>query len=280
MGEEARFVARYASVYVRGESFQEVGDVLAERGFDMVRAAQTDRGVLVIPHKEENRQSAHLFAMLDSVEVAEKPDDCNHNGAATLAQYRKELDDGLRARRNGHTVEQAKPAWSTPDDEPMSVQVAAAHLAGAEVEAGAVEPIPLTCGECGAVHPEGVVCLVPIFYERRCCIVETYAHDGPHEAATDDGLITHRWIEELVVTDLPFDSYLGKGRPGGAVMTEAQLLLINRDIVKFVGWDAQGRPVVKFTVTDDDGPPLAVNPDGEPDVPVEPIRMLDDSEAG
>lgn len=208
MGEEARYVARYASVYVRGDSFREVGDELAERGFDMVRAAQTEQGVLVIPHKEENRQAAHLFAALDAVPCEHKEDAPPAMSlGATLAERRKELDDGLRARRNGKPHSGTQVAKPASDDQPMSVGVASAYLAGAEVEAGVREPIPLTCGECGAVHPEGVVCLIPIFFERRCCVVETYAHDGPHEAATEDGLITHRWIEELVVTDMPFNAY-------------------------------------------------------------------------
>jgi len=221
MGEEARFVARYASVYVRGSSFQEVGDVLAERGFDMVRAAQTDHGVLVIPHREENRQSAHLFAMLDSVEVAEKVDDCDHPPMSLDASALADVVCVCADFRKQH----ASGVWPSPtwfcrthgqvdvSDMGQSLQVARAALAGAKVEAGLVEPIPLTCGTCGSVHPEGVICLVPVFYERictdpNCGAMTTYGHDGPHEAVTDDGLITHRWVEELVVTDLPFNGYI------------------------------------------------------------------------
>lgn len=201
MGEEARFVARYASVYVRGESFTEVGDVLHERGFDLARAAQTERGVLVIPHKEDNRQAAHLFAMLDPVEVAEKPGAMSLD-APPMAAIPKNPDE--RAAWAQARVTEMQAAVEAP---PMTVEMASVELAGAKVAAGAVEPIPLTCGDCGSMHPEGVICLVPVFFERTCCTVNTYGHDGPHEAATADGVITHRWIEELVITDLPFNAY-------------------------------------------------------------------------
>jgi hypothetical protein len=93
------------------------------------------------------------------------------------------------------------------DEPPMSLDVAAAMLAGAEFEAG-MRPAPgLSCRVCGAVHPEGVVCFVPILYEVRCCVERTYPHEGPHEAVDGEGLVTHRWIEELVITDLPYNFY-------------------------------------------------------------------------
>lgn len=208
MGEEARYVARYASVYVRGNTFTEVGDELHRRGFDLPRAAQTERGVLVIPHKEENRQAAHLFAMLDNVEVAEKP---LEDIPVTMSLDAPDLLD------RPPTDPDERAAWARARvdrmraevDAPMSLDVASAFVAGAEVESGAVSPIPLTCGDCGSMHPEGVICLVPVFYESaECChAIVTYGHDGPHEAATPDGVITHRWITEMVVTDLPFNAY-------------------------------------------------------------------------
>jgi len=192
MGEEARFVARYASVYVTGSSFGEVGDVLARRGFNMTAARQTDHGVLIIPHKKPNRAEAHLFRELDA--VTEEP------------KAKSALNGN--APKNGVAV-------GPENRKPMQVDVAAATFAGAKVDAGIEEGIGLQCRGCGAVHPEGVVCLVPIFFEIGLCDCGTrhllldklYAHPGPHEAATEEGEITHRWMEELVVTDLPFDGY-------------------------------------------------------------------------
>jgi hypothetical protein len=182
MGEEAQYIARYASVHITGESFTEVGDILAARGFDMTSATQTDQGVLVIPHRKRNRAEAHVFRQLPPVAPEFKPLDAPPlNG------------NGLNG--NGHA------------HEPMSLGAAQVELVTAKVESGAVEPIGLQCGTCGAVHPEGVVCMIPVFYEKRCCLEHTFAHDGPHEAGTDDGQITHRWIEELVCTDLPFNAY-------------------------------------------------------------------------
>jgi hypothetical protein len=176
MGEEAhRYVARYASQYVTGQTFTEVGDVLHQRGFDMQRAEQTEHGVLLIPHKDGRRMAARLFQNLPTVEPEHK-----HNGDAVAEETHVQ---------------------------PMQVDVAAATFAGAKVEAGIDDGVALKCRECGAVHPEGVVCMVPIFYETRCCLEQTYAHPGPHEASTEEGVITHRWIEERVITDVPFDAY-------------------------------------------------------------------------
>lgn len=89
---------------------------------------------------------------------------------------------------------------------PMSTEVAAAALAGAEVLAGMAKGVGITSRDCGAVHPEGVVCTLPVYAERPCCVDVIYPHDGPHEV-TVEGVITHRWISELVITDLPFNSY-------------------------------------------------------------------------
>lgn len=167
MHEEAQFIARYASVYVTGKSFAQVGDVLHQRGFNMLAARQTDHGVLVVPHRKKNRVAARVYRQLEPVEAEEKP----------------------------------------PEPEPMSLGAAEIEVVTAAVESGAVKPVGLTCRECGAVHPEGVVCVIPIMAHLRCCIQETYAHEGPHEAATPEGVVTHRWIEELVITDLPFNAY-------------------------------------------------------------------------
>jgi hypothetical protein len=72
-------------------------------------------------------------------------------------------------------------------EKPMQVDVASALLAGESVMAGLSNGPPIQCRTCGAVHPEGVVCVIPVFYEVLCdmCGSETsYNHDGPHEAAT------------------------------------------------------------------------------------------------
>jgi hypothetical protein len=243
MGEEARFVARYASVYVRGNTFAEVGDVLAERGFDMVRATQTERGVLVIPHSQDNRQAAHLFAQLDPVEAAVKEDvEPKTNGkvvngskveGCVCSEFRTQYASGVWPLPNWFckvhgqvdvsggtappTDPDARAEWAIErvkllreeagNPEPMSVELASATLAGDKVLAGVDDTFPLTSCECGAVHPEGMVCLIPIFIEKKCCLVTTYGHNGPHEAADAEGVITHRWIEELVITDLPFNAY-------------------------------------------------------------------------
>lgn len=170
--EEHPFIARYASVCVTGSSFAEVGDVLAARGFDMVRATQTARGVLVVPHKRPDRQAAHVYRQVPKVNGVEKPE----------------------------------------PEIPMQVDVAAAMLKTAEIESGLREPIiGLQCRECGAVHPEGVVCLVPIFFEvecHHCGREECYTHPGPHEHADHEGVITHRWVTEMVIKDLPYDGYM------------------------------------------------------------------------
>jgi len=168
MGEEARFIARYASVYVTGSSFAEVGDQLHARGFDMLAASQTAHGVLVVPHTKPDRQAARVFK--------EVP--------AAVEEPKVEVED-----------------------KPMSTDLAAAVFAGAKVEAGIEEGIQLECHACGAVHPEGALCMIPIFSRQKCCLRDIYPHDGPHEAATQEGLITHRWIEEVVITDLPFNGY-------------------------------------------------------------------------
>jgi hypothetical protein len=194
MGEEAHFVARYASVVVTGGSFGEVGDVLHKRGFNMRAARQTDHGVLIIPHSKPGRAEAHLFRQLDAVEEEIKAVTVNGNGRMPVDDM-----DALRAE-----IHQASPKPMKP------VQPDAAALAEA-AEAGTGDAVDLQCGTCGAVHPLGVVCMVPIFFEQKCCYPITYAHKGPHEAGVQDAdgvlVITHRWIEERVITDLPFNSY-------------------------------------------------------------------------
>jgi len=74
---------------------------------------------------------------------------------------------------------------------------------------------------CGAVHPDGVVCLVPVFFETAaktcasCGSMTTgevvYQHQPPHESWNGDGVVTHRWEENsattITVKDYPRDVY-------------------------------------------------------------------------
>lgn len=60
---------------------------------------------------------------------------------------------------------------------------------------------------CGAVHPDGVVCVKTVYFEHGCCADTIYGHDDPHEHIDQDGVITHKWEETLVVKDLPYDGY-------------------------------------------------------------------------
>lgn len=216
MGEEARYVARYASTYVRGETFSEVGNVLAERGFDMVRATQTERGVLVVPHTRPERQAAHLFVALDAVEEAEKPDvddmpSVLEPGASRFPPRDPEQRAAwARAQIADMASQSAIVEGLNGNGQPMNLDVASATLAGAEVESGAMEPVPLHCGECGAVHSEGVVCLIPVYRESSKCCAEhmtIYAHEQPHEAMDENGVITHRWVTKTIIEDLQFNAY-------------------------------------------------------------------------
>ena len=85
-------------------------------------------------------------------------------------------------------------------------EVAKAVEAGERV-AKQMSAVGIYTRDCGAVHPEGVVCIIPVFAERACCSEVIYPHDGPHEVTNEHGVVTHRWIEERVVTDLPFNGY-------------------------------------------------------------------------
>jgi len=61
---------------------------------------------------------------------------------------------------------------------------------------------------CGAVHSDGVVCLLPVLFEAlNCgCGDMVYPHEGPHESCDTEG-VRYRWEEVLVIQDLPFDTY-------------------------------------------------------------------------
>lgn len=62
--------------------------------------------------------------------------------------------------------------------------------------------------ECGSVHSEGVVCMVPVYFETPACgcADRVYEHPGYHEVTTDDG-VTHRWSEVLEIVDADYNSY-------------------------------------------------------------------------
>jgi hypothetical protein len=88
---------------------------------------------------------------------------------------------------------------------PVQADLAKAIAAGAKVASG--DGIKhMRTRQCGAVHPEGVICVLMVFAERPCCVDVIYPHEGPHEVHRD-GMVTHRWITEMVITDLPFNGY-------------------------------------------------------------------------
>jgi hypothetical protein len=117
--------------------------------------------------------------------------------------------DGRRQAARLFKVLEAVAEEPKAEDAPLSIEVANAMLAGESVAAGVHDGPPLQCRGCGHVHPEGAVCLIPILFEMRCCYERTYPHDGPHEATDPEGVVTHRWVEELVITDLAFNAYGG-----------------------------------------------------------------------
>lgn len=160
--EGVRFVARYASQTVSGDTFVEVADLLTQRGFDIARAVSHSHGSLTVPHTDGRRRPANLF----------------------------------------RTVRRVVPK----SDLPMQPEVLAAVMAGKRVAEGGDGP-GLKTRPCGSVHPDGAVCVVSVYAETRCCSERVYAHEGPHEARTPDGVVTNRWVETLEVEDLPFDAY-------------------------------------------------------------------------
>jgi hypothetical protein len=113
-------------------------------------------------------------------------------------------------RRPAYIVHTPAPP-EPPPVLPVPIDLQKAMLIAAALSNRTMEPIPLTCRECGAIHPEGAVCVLPIYYEVKCCHETIYAHKGPHEAVNSGGIITHRWVEERVITDLPFNAYAPNG---------------------------------------------------------------------
>jgi hypothetical protein len=61
---------------------------------------------------------------------------------------------------------------------------------------------------CGAVHSDGVACLIPVLYEALTCGCGDYVydHDGPHESEDENG-VKYRWTEVLLIQDAEFNAY-------------------------------------------------------------------------
>lgn len=100
-------------------------------------------------------------------------------------------------------VDETPPAPS-PEDERLNELLRQAHDA---VFSGRVVP-GIQTRPCGAVHSEGVVCLIPVLFEAlHCgCGDMVYPHEQAHEAV-DEGGVRYRWEEVLMIQDLPYDSY-------------------------------------------------------------------------
>jgi hypothetical protein len=170
--DDHAFVARFGNTVIRGSSFEAVGDALVERGFQMVKAVHVGPGEVEIPHSKPSRQPARLKAKLPE---------------------------------------------PTPEPEPVISQettllMARVEMATAAAMSGATPPIgDFGSRPCGAVHSDGVVCLIVVFIERvndcECCGGEiVYHHEGPHEAADEDG-VKYRWTAVTVIQDHEYNSY-------------------------------------------------------------------------
>ena len=63
--------------------------------------------------------------------------------------------------------------------------------------------------ECGSVHSDGVVCLVPVYFETPACgcADRVYEHTGYHEATDPQSGVTHRWTEVLEIQDADYNAY-------------------------------------------------------------------------
>lgn len=106
-----------------------------------------------------------------------------HNGTRRPAQLRSWHAD---------EVAQAQPEQLVAEPPPPIPRV----VVGIQVRA------------CGSVHSEGVVCLVPVYFETPACgcADRVYEHPGYHEATTADG-VTHRWSEVLEIVDADYNAY-------------------------------------------------------------------------
>lgn len=96
------------------------------------------------------------------------------------------------------------PPVKSPEEIRLELLLQSAHEA---VYSGRVVP-GIQTRPCGAVHSDGVVCLIPVLFEAlHCgCGDMVYPHEQAHEALDDEG-VRYRWEEVLMIQDLPFDSY-------------------------------------------------------------------------
>ena len=104
-------------------------------------------------------------------------------------------------------IEQAdapEPPPMSEEDKRLMKLLREAHEA---VFSGRVVP-GIQTRPCGAVHSDGVVCLIPVLFEAlHCgCGDMVYPHEQAHEAVDDQG-VRYRWEEVLMIQDLPFDTY-------------------------------------------------------------------------
>lgn len=100
--------------------------------------------------------------------------------------------------RSWHADEQAQAEEAQPEPQwvPPAISVPTV-VVGIQVRA------------CGSVHSDGVVCLVPVYFETPACgcADRVYEHDGYHEATDPDSGVTHRWSEVLEIRDADFNAY-------------------------------------------------------------------------
>ena len=116
-----------------------------------------------------------------------------------------------------HTLPRRRPAKiyrvnpQVPEPPVFSDEVEQQCKAAAEayvaVYSGQVVP-GIQTRPCGAVHSDGVVCLIPVLFESlHCgCGDMSFPHEQPHEAVDEEG-VRYRWEEILVIQDLEYDSY-------------------------------------------------------------------------
>ena len=164
--KEHAYVAKYGNVTLKSHTFAAIGDLLLERGFIMEDAKPVKHNVVEIPHVKEGRKSARL-------------------------EY-----------CNGHTVEDVKTVELIKSPEIISSELVHQKVMADPLANG------IAIRDCGSVHTDGIICVIPTWYRSaQCTCGDTiYAHKGPHEGVTDDG-IKYRWEEVLIIRDLPFNAY-------------------------------------------------------------------------
>lgn len=109
-----------------------------------------------------------------------------------------------RAAKLTFVKNEPEPTPVAVEDVRLNALLDAAYSA---VYSGRVTP-GIQTRPCGAVHSDGVVCLIPVLFEAlHCgCGDMVYPHEQAHEAVDEEG-VRYRWEEVLVIQDLPFDSY-------------------------------------------------------------------------